>query len=264
MNASLLRIVSYNIHKCRGLDQRVRPARIAQVLRALDADVIALQEVVCGGGPGDSEDQARFIAAHIGGYHFVFGENRKIGSAGYGNAILSRLPILSAENYDITASVREQRGCLRADIQLSGGEVLHLFNAHLGTGYLERRRQAHKLVHASAVNNPRFLGRRVVLGDFNEWSRGLVTELLSAHLQTVDLRPHFRRLPSYPTFMPFMHLDHIYFDRIVELRHFAMDRRRTTMIASDHLPLIADFAVVGAGGESEAPPADLDPTLRSG
>ena len=245
----MLRIVSYNIHKCRGLDQRVRPARIAQVLRGLNADIIALQEVVCGAGD-EAEDQARYIAAHIGGYQFVFGENRKIGDAPYGNAILSRLPILAAENYDITTGIREPRGCLRADIELPGGDLLHLFNAHLGTGFLERRRQAHKLVHASAVNNPRFYGRRVVLGDFNEWSRGLVTELLSAHLQTVDLRSAFRRLPSYPTFMPFMHLDHIYFDPIVELRHFAMDRRRTTMIASDHLPLIADFEVVGARSAS--------------
>lgn len=238
----MLRIVSYNIHKCRGLDQRVRVARIAQVLRGLNADVIALQEVVCGTG-SDEADQPHYIASHIGGYHFVFGENRKLGQAGYGNAILSRLPILSAENYDLTASLREKRGCLRADIELPGGQVLHLFNAHLGTGYMERRRQAHKLVHDSALNNPRFYGRRVVLGDFNEWSRGLVTELLSAHLQTVDLRPHFRRLPSYPTFMPFMHLDHIYFDKLVSLKHFAMDRRRTTMIASDHLPLVADFEV---------------------
>ncbi|HUS18857.1 MAG TPA: endonuclease/exonuclease/phosphatase family protein [Terriglobales bacterium] len=238
----MLRIVSYNIHKCRGLDQRVRPARIAQVLRGLDADVIALQEVICGHGT-DELEQARYIASHIGGYNFVFGENRKVGEAGYGNAVLSRLKILSAENYDLTAGDREKRGCLRADIELPGGQVLHLFNAHLGTGYMERRRQAHKLVHESALRNPRFAGKRVVLGDFNEWSRGLVTELLSAHLQTVDLRPHFQRLPSYPTILPFMHLDHIYFDPIVELKHFAMDRRRLAMIASDHLPLIADFDV---------------------
>jgi endonuclease/exonuclease/phosphatase family metal-dependent hydrolase len=258
MNAPrLLRIVSYNIHKCRGLDQRVRPARIAQVLSGLDADVIALQEVVCGAGHGGtwSDDQALAIAAELGrrqsgpqhgGYQFVFGENRKLGTAAYGNAILSRLPILAAENYDLTAVKRERRGCLRADVELPSGTVLHLFNAHLGTGYLERRRQAHLLVHESALKNPRFYGRRIVLGDFNEWSRGLVTEMLSADLHTVDLRPHFKRLPSYPTILPFMHLDHIYFDPIVKLKHFAMDRRRGTLIASDHLPLVADFEVMEA------------------
>lgn len=243
----MLRIVSYNIHKCRGLDQRVRPARVAQVLRGLKADIVALQEVVCGDGEAAPEnDQARYLATHVGGYHFVFGENRKHGGAAYGNAILSRLPIIAAENYDLTAVKREQRGCVRADIALPDGRILHLFNAHLGTGYLERRKQAHKLVHEAALKNPRFQGRRIVLGDFNEWSRGLVTELLSAHLQTVDLRPHFKRLPSYPTVFPFMHLDHIYFDPIVKLKHFAMDRRRTTLIASDHLPLVADFELLAA------------------
>ena len=41
------RVVTYNVHKCRGLDRRVRPARIAEVLREINADIIALQEVVC-------------------------------------------------------------------------------------------------------------------------------------------------------------------------------------------------------------------------
>ena len=59
-----LRIVTYNIHRCRGLDRRVRPERIAEVLAAVDADVIALQEVIGPGltGPG----QAEIIGATLG------------------------------------------------------------------------------------------------------------------------------------------------------------------------------------------------------
>lgn len=244
----MLRIVSYNIHKCRGLDQKVSPARIAKVLHGLKADVIALQEVVCEESKDESTQQARYIAAHLGGFQFCFGENRRIGESPYGNAILSRLPILSCQNYDLTAGPREKRGCLRADIQLPEGIVLHLFNTHLGTGFMERRKQAKLLLHESALNNPKFAGSRVVLGDFNEWTRGLVTQMLSAHLQTVDLRPEFRRLPSFPSYLPFMHLDHIYFDKLVQLKHFSMDRRKGTLIASDHLPLIADFEVMKANG----------------
>ena len=61
-----MRIVTYNVHKCRGLDRRVRPARIVSVLRDLDADIIALQEVLSVGGAAREMDQARFIAEELG------------------------------------------------------------------------------------------------------------------------------------------------------------------------------------------------------
>lgn len=234
------KIATYNIHKCRGLDTRMRPARIAEVISKLNADVVALQEVVRGRG---EEDQLAVIARYLPGYKSCFGETRKIGTAAYGNAILSRFPIRGHHHYDLTASWREDRGGIRADVKLPSGTLLHLFNLHLGTGYLERRKQAAMLVSSRVLNNPQFAGSRIVLGDFNEWTRGLVTKMVSAHLKAANLEPFLKRLRrrSYPGVLPLMHLDHIYYDSLFELTEVKVYRTKLSLVASDHLPIVATF-----------------------
>jgi endonuclease/exonuclease/phosphatase family metal-dependent hydrolase len=82
-----------------------------------------------------------------------------------------------------------------------------------------------------------------VLGDFNEWARGLATDVLAERLQSVDLRRHLRRRRTYPSFFPILHLDHIYFEGKVEVLRVALPRDRMTMVASDHLPLVADLRI---------------------
>jgi endonuclease/exonuclease/phosphatase family metal-dependent hydrolase len=94
LQAELFRAVTYNIHKCRGLDLRVRPVRIADVLRELNADMIALQEVLSIEGKRAEDDQARFIADELG-LDYRIGENRKLKGRAYGNIVLSRLPFVS-------------------------------------------------------------------------------------------------------------------------------------------------------------------------
>ena len=149
-----LRIVTYNVHKCIGLDRRERPRRIAAVLREINADVVALQEVVSVESDASREaHQARFIAEELG-CRFYMGENRKHRGGAYGNTVLSRLPVAHCHNHDITWRWQEPRGALRVDVTLGepGAEVLHLFNIHLGTAYVERRHQGRKL---RAVIEPR-------------------------------------------------------------------------------------------------------------
>ncbi|HZG52146.1 MAG TPA: endonuclease/exonuclease/phosphatase family protein [Pyrinomonadaceae bacterium] len=240
-----MRIVTYNVHKCRGLDRRVRPARIASVLREVDADIIALQEVLSVGGAAREMDQARFIAEELG-YDYCIGENRRLAGGAYGNVILSRLPWRHVHNYDITWRGRERRGCLRVDIETGRGgdnnaRLLHLFNVHLGTAYIERRHQARQLIGDRILGNTELTGARVVLGDFNEWTKGLATRLLTEHLESADVRTHLQRARTYPGTFPLVHLDHIYFDPALELRQLTLHKSLTALVASDHLPLVADF-----------------------
>jgi len=243
-----LRVVTYNVHKCVGLDRRVRPARVAAVLGDVGADLIALQEVVSVESDSAREaHQARFIAEELG-CEFRVGENRRHKGGAYGNVVLTRLPVLGCHNYDITWRWQEPRGALRVDVSLGGpgAPLLHLFNVHLGTAYVERRHQGRRLVSEAVLRDPKLTGPRVVLGDFNEWTHGLASRLLSQELRSADLRQHLRTRRTYPGALPFLHLDHIYYEHTLHLERLTLHRSRLSLVASDHLPLVADFRLNAA------------------
>lgn len=240
-----LRLATYNIHKARGLDGRVRPDRIVHVLRELDADVIALQEVVSRHTHCSQDHQARYIADALG-FHMQVGENRLHNGGAYGNVLLSRFPIHHAHNYDISIARREPRGCLRSDLRLENGALVHLFNLHLGTSFFERRRQARKLFREEILHGANLRGNRIVLGDLNEWTSGLASRMLRRHFRRAEIRKRRIVRRSYPGIFPVLNLDHIYFDHSLQLRQVMLHRTRTALLASDHLPLVAEFTVPAA------------------
>jgi endonuclease/exonuclease/phosphatase family metal-dependent hydrolase len=228
-----LRIATYNVHKCKGLDGRVSVNRIRDVLTELNADVIAIQEIFL--------EQAEHLAQSME-IHSAFGENRQLLGDAYGNVVLSRHSLRSHCNYDVSVAGREKRGCLRTDVLLQS-QAIHVFNVHLGTDFFERRQQAKRLVDEAVLKSRSLDGPRVVLGDFNEWTRGHVSKTLSAEFESTDLRVLLRRRRTYPGIFPVMHLDHIYYDAQLDIQHVALHRTKTSMIASDHLPLVADFCI---------------------
>jgi endonuclease/exonuclease/phosphatase family metal-dependent hydrolase len=254
-----LRIATYNIHKSRGLDRRLRPQRILEVLRELDADLIALQEVVSRKGSGREEDQERYFAEELG-YYSVMGENRTHEGGAYGNVLLTRFPMHSFHNYDISAAGRERRGCLRADVRL-GETVLHIFNVHMGTAFFERRKQALKLLGKEILERGELAGARIVLGDFNEWSRGLASRLFATRFHSADPHRYLGRANTYPGVLPFLHLDHIYFDPSLKLNRLSLHRTRKALLASDHLPLVADFTWHAPGASRSRAPVLVGPLL---
>lgn len=231
------RVATYNVHKCKGIDGRTSHHRIAKVIGDFKADVLTLQEI--------THPQAQAIS-DTAEFPFVFGCARLHNGEPYGNAVFSRLPIISSETCDLTVPSYEPRQCLRVSLALAPSHPLHFFAAHLGTSITERRIQARLLFSPAVLEHPAFEAARIIAGDFNEWTSGLATQLLNQHLKSV------KRQNTFPAFLPFLHLDHIYYDPAFHLRRMHVHRTPLARIASDHLPLVADF--------SESPPASLDQT----
>lgn len=232
-----LRIVTYNIHRCRGMDGRTLPYRAIDVLGGLQADVIALQEVL-GAGPNDS-GHAEEIGAALG-MGWVMASVRHLRGHQFGNVVLSHFPIRQHYQYDLSWKTCEPRCCQRVDLAIDD-HTLHLFNVHLGTAFRERRDQAEKL--ATIVHDRRIRPPKVLLGDFNEWSQGFATIALTEKLQAIDLSVHLRRRRTYPGLLPFLHLDHIYYEGHVDIAGVEIPRTRKSLIASDHLPFLAELRV---------------------
>jgi endonuclease/exonuclease/phosphatase family metal-dependent hydrolase len=170
----------------------------------------------------------------------------------FGNLILTRFPVLEHHQIDLSWKTSEPRNSQRATIDLGGHRHLHVFNAHLGTALLERRHQVPKL--AAWIHDSRLRGPKILLGDFNEWGRGLVADGLAARLASVDLFAHLKRRRTYPGFFPVLHLDHIYFEGAIEVRHIELPRTRLSLVASDHLPLVADIRLRWREHERASPP----------
>jgi endonuclease/exonuclease/phosphatase family metal-dependent hydrolase len=210
-------------------------------LKEVDADIIALQEVVCVEGKTREDHQAQYLADELEA-HVEFGENRRHKDGGYGNVLLSRFPIHHAENYDLSVRGRERRGCLRVDLRLGDAEWLHIFNLHLGTSFFERREQARKLFGQPILTDEHLPGNKIVLGDFNEWTKGLASRLLRSHFRRADSGTPLAT-QTYPGLLPVLRLDYLYFDRELNLDGVTIHRSRTAILASDHLPLVAEFSI---------------------
>lgn len=219
-------VATYNVHRCIGRDGRSDPGRTLAVLRELDADVIALQELQW--QPADARHLLQQFALGLG-YTALAGPTLLRETGHYGNAILTRLAVRETEALDLSVPGREPRGALEALLDAPGGP-LRLVATHLGLRPYERRAQMRRLLARLRGST----SASVLLGDLNEWF------LWGRPLRW--LRARFGRTPApatYPAQRPLFALDRIWVEprRLLhELRPHASPLAR---VASDHLPLRA-------------------------
>lgn len=243
-----LKVLSYNIHRAIGVDRRFRPQRIVDVLARHDADLVLLQEVDDGVPRSRGLNLGRELALALGYDHLALGHNVHLRRGRYGNATLSRYPILRESNIDLTIQTRKRRGCLHTSIQAQarGGYryLLDVFNTHLGLSAQERARQVGRLARSAEFSALGHHRTCIVGGDFNDW-RSLLdpifTEILEFRSATDRKYGTERAIRTYPSFSPTGALDRIYYRGGLRLTGSRSCRMKTSRVASDHLPVIAEF-----------------------
>jgi endonuclease/exonuclease/phosphatase family metal-dependent hydrolase len=254
-----VRLVSWNIHGGIGRDGRRDLGRVAAVLRELNADVAALQEV--GDAQRPAADADHTLADHAAelarllGWFVAYGPTLVRAGRPYGNAVLSRFPIGRARNYDLSIRGREPRGCLRADLEVEPASSLHLFNLHWGLSGGERRRQAAMLLSADLLRDTALTAPLVVCGDFNMWMPvpGPIARLLRTQLRDVAVMTRTRRA-TWPARLPLLRLDRAYVDSGVQVLGAGVGAG-TAASASDHLPLWVDLIPLPQRGADAGSPA---------
>ena len=242
-----LRLATWNIHKGIGPDRRYDLARTMAVLQALDADVVCLQEVDENVSRSRHHSQTRIIARELRYEHHAVGLNVSVGSGHYGNATLSRHPIVHARNFDLTIPPKKRRSGLVTRVLDGNGEPLTVVNVHLGLLHLERRIQVRSLLAHLFANAAPAEGL-VIAGDWNDWGNRLHASLAAPHGFHLARLPDHRRagLKTYPSRRPLAALDKILYREPVRLHHVACVLEDRAREASDHLPLVAELHLTRA------------------
>lgn len=242
------RVMTWNIHRAIGLDRRFRPERVGRIIETYEPDLVLLQEVDDGVPRSRRMDLARELAASSGYPHVAVGHNVTLRTGRYGNATLSRHPILHERNIDLTIGASKRRGCQHTAIALGGPEgrthPLEIFNLHLGLSARERALQATLLSGARELASLPQGTACLVGGDFNDW-RSLLHPFFTGPLRFLSATGPTvgggRALLTFPSFFPRGPLDRIYYRGPLSLLAARRCRLRVSRVASDHLPVIADF-----------------------
>ena len=229
-----LKVATYNIHKCIGLDRKRDPARILAVLNEIDADIITLQEADRRFGLRESCLPAAMIEAETPWLHVPF--NIRPGGIGWhGNAILVRRGTDLKNAHPMDLPMLEPRGAVEAELIINGRHI-RVIGVHLDLSGLWRRRQIKSmLAHIDAA--PRHLPT-IMMGDFNQWSdRGALSEFAFHHHRIL------KTPKSFHTSRPVAQLDRIIVSHDIDVVDCGAHVSPLSQKASDHLPIWATLSV---------------------
>lgn len=234
-NENLIRVASYNVHRWAGVNGRGKPNfdRAADVIADLDADVIALQEVL---RPFEATYGLEEFAQELG-LHVAFASNRVHRRGELGNAILSRFPITSVSVLDLFSSRIERRCALAAGVNTGSG-IFGVVATHLSLVDRTRHRQVEMLLEHPQWN----AGPAVLVGDMNAWRDCKASRNLE---DTLHRHNNVDWPPTFPSSRPILALDRIYASgaKVVSVKAYISQAARR---ASDHLPVVANIRI-GSG-----------------
>jgi endonuclease/exonuclease/phosphatase family metal-dependent hydrolase len=235
-----LRTLSYNIHKCiGGIDRRYDPDRIVEVIQKLDIDVAMLQEVDGGAARSNRDHQVDLLAERLGLRYRTWFPNVDVRGGGqYGNAILSRYPIIESTNLDLSIRFKKRRSALHAVLRVRHDDVdrtVHVYNMHLGLARYERRRQLRMFLDSHPFQNLHHDTPIVVGGDLNDVYGGLGELLVPAGFRGIERRPL-----TFPAWGPLRALDAIFVRGAMDFLRLSRCDSELARRASDHRPLVAE------------------------
>jgi endonuclease/exonuclease/phosphatase family metal-dependent hydrolase len=240
------RVMTYNVHRCRGLDRAWSPERIAEVIASCKPDIVALQEVDVGRARSGHVDQAEMIARDLG-MDVQFFPALRVMEELYGDAILTRWPartVRAGPLPGLRLPGLEPRGALWSAIQIADARV-QVINTHLSVLGRERVMQADALLGPDWLGHPDCDDTMILMGDLNATTRSRAYRRLAARLRDAQA-PRRRGLPkraTFPSRYPTLRLDHIFVGRKVEVLDTRIVRTPLASFASDHLPVVAELRV---------------------
>jgi endonuclease/exonuclease/phosphatase family metal-dependent hydrolase len=241
-----LKVMTYNVHSCIGIDGKIRPERIISVIRSCEADVIALQEVDAYQGRSRGHEQARMIASALSMSHHYYAISDWNGEQ-YGLAIISRLPLEHIQSGLLTptndALGSEARGALWVRLSTDLGFV-NVLNTHFGLRREERVRQANKLLSGDWLGQIPEQEPIILCGDFNSGPKSSILKSFSPKLSDVHAQmPHVRPRATFLSVLPLRRLDYIFTSQHFDVVNVKQPRTPTAKVASDHLPVFAQLSL---------------------
>lgn len=245
-----LRVMTYNVHTCIGMDERLDVRRIARVISQSRADVVALQELDVRRARTGFRDQAEEIARLLE-MQCHFHPAWQLEEEHYGDAILSRVPItrVRAGQLPTKGKHREPRGALWVEAELETDVRVQIINTHLSLYPAERLLQAQALAH-QWVRPAIERGHTIVCGDLNAGPRSPCYRELQQSVRDVQAQAiRGRAAPTFFSTKPLARIDHIFVSDQVGVTDAHVIQTRLARVASDHLPLVTNLVV----GHSQRP-----------